>query len=38
MPKDGGFLFIGDENHLVRVSEIACRDTLSLRVIHNKKV
>ncbi len=37
MLKDGGFLFIGDENDLVGISEIACRDTLSLRVIRNKK-
>jgi hypothetical protein len=35
--KDGGFLFIGEENDLVRISEIACRDILSLRVIHHKK-
>ncbi len=35
MLKDGGFFFIGDENDLVGISELACRDTLSLRVIRN---
>ena len=37
MLKDGGFLLIGYENDLVEISEIACRETLSLRVIRNKK-
>jgi hypothetical protein len=35
--KDGGFFFIGYENDLVNISDIACRNILSLRVIIHKK-